>query len=139
MTSASDNNNNHVLASDSDEDSDDSQREHDVLKESSVDGSNYPHQQQQQQGSADGSSTIVSIDSNADDTDPPKYARESFEYSEPGHDREGLTVEQGGGGAGGLREAMEGDADKGLWMQVRTMNLPRLLFLQNVFVCVEDR
>ncbi|KAG0295690.1 hypothetical protein BGZ96_011157 [Linnemannia gamsii] len=122
MTSASDNNNNHALTNDSDEDSDDNHRERDVRKDSTVDGSstNYP---QQRQGSADSSSTVVSIDSNADDTHPPKYARESFEYSEPGHDREhgqGLPVEQGGGGAGGLREAMEGDADKGLWMQALT-------------------
>ncbi|KAF9093456.1 hypothetical protein BGX29_009912 [Mortierella sp. GBA35] len=112
---------NHVLASDSDQDDDDDQQEHDVRKDGIVDGSSghgdiYP-QQQQRQSSADSSSTIVSIDSNAD-ANPPKYARESFEYSEPGHDREygqGLSAEQGGGSGG-----LEGDADKGLWMQALT-------------------
>jgi hypothetical protein len=145
ITPATDDTNNHVLASDSDDDSDVNQRELDDRKESIVDGSNsnYPHQQQQRQGSADSSSTIVSIDSNADDTHPPKYARESFEFSEPGHDREygpGLSVEQGGGGAGGLREAIEGEADKGLWMQVRTTTLPAaVVFCRSVFCfCFQD-
>ncbi|KAF8945573.1 hypothetical protein BGZ47_002412 [Haplosporangium gracile] len=127
MTSATidpNSNNNHVLASDSDEDGDD-QQENGLRKDGAVDesSSNYPNQQQQRQGSADSSTTIVSIDSNADDAHPPKYARESFEYSEPGHDREfdqGLPVEQGGGDAGGLRGAIEGEADKGLWMQALT-------------------
>ncbi|KAF9145930.1 hypothetical protein BGX30_005746 [Mortierella sp. GBA39] len=117
-------NNNHVLASDSDSENED-QQECDLLGDGAVDesGSNYPNQQQQRQGSADSSSTIVSIDSNADDAYPPKYTRESFEYSEPGHDREfgqGLPVEQGGGDVGGLRGAIEGEADKGLWMQALT-------------------
>lgn len=126
MTSATiepNNNSNHVLASDSDSENE-NQQDYDLRKDGAADGSgdNYPNQQQQRQGSADSSSTIVSIDSNADDAHPPKYARESFEYSEPGHDREygqGLPVE-GGGDAGGLRGAIEGDADKGLWMQALT-------------------
>lgn len=130
MTSATiepNNNSNHVLASDSDSENE-NQQDYDLRKDGTADGSgdNYPNQQQQRQGSADSSSTIVSIDSNADDAHPPKYARESFEYSEPGHDREygqGLPVE-GGGDAGGLRGAIEGDADKGLWMQVRTNERP---------------
>lgn len=127
MTSATidpNSNNSHVLASDSDSENED-QQEYDLRKDDAADGSgsNYPNQQQQRQGSADSSSTIVSIDSNADDAQPPKYARESFEYSEPGHNREygqGSPVEQGGGDAGGLRGAIESEADKGLWMQVRT-------------------
>ncbi|KAG0365318.1 hypothetical protein BGX24_004204 [Mortierella sp. AD032] len=111
MNSSSDPHSTHVLASDSDDDL----QEHDIRKGGSE---NHPHQQERQ-GSADSSSTIVSIDSNTDGH-PPKYARESFEYSEPGHDREydqSLSVEQGGGGFHG---SAEGESDKGLWMQALT-------------------
>ncbi|KAK3847593.1 MAG: hypothetical protein J3R72DRAFT_416889 [Linnemannia gamsii] len=111
MNSSSDPHSTHVLASDSDDDL----QEHDIRKGGSE---NHPHQQERQ-GSADSSSTIVSIDSNTDGH-PPKYARESFEYSEPGHDREydqSLSVEQGGGGFHG---SAEGESDRGLWMQALT-------------------
>ena len=136
--------NNHVLASDSDSENED-QQECDLRKDGTADGSgsNYPNQQQQRQGSADSSSTIVSIDSNADDAHPPKYARESFEYSEPGYDREygqSLPVEQGRGDAGGLRGAIEGEADKGLWMQVRTNERPSHGCCLRAFLfCAQDR
>ncbi|KAG0279930.1 hypothetical protein BGZ95_011833 [Linnemannia exigua] len=112
---ASDPHSTHVLASDSDDD--EHLQEHGILKGGS---DSHPHQQQRQ-GSADSSSTIVSIDST--DGHPPKYARESFEYSEPGHDREydqGLSVERGGGGSSGFHGSAEGESDKGLWMQALT-------------------
>ncbi|KAF9912384.1 hypothetical protein EC991_011076 [Linnemannia zychae] len=117
-SSISDPHSNHILASDSDDDDD--LQESKLVKDGASD--DHPHQQQRQ-GSADSSSsTIISISSNAD-VPPSKYTRESFEYSEPGHDRDydhGMNLEQGHGGSGGLHDSTEGDSDKGLWMQALT-------------------
>ncbi|KAF9935369.1 hypothetical protein FBU30_003159 [Linnemannia zychae] len=121
IPNAIDSDSHHVLADSDSEDDDDGSlhQDQDIHKDGAEYNNSYPHQQQQRQGSADSNSTIVSIDSNVDDSQPPKYIRESFEYSEPGHDRDysnALSVERGGG----LQSPVVAEPDKGLWMQALT-------------------
>ena len=76
--------------------------------------------------SNDSQSTIVSVHDEDESSNPgsplKKSRRESFEYSEPGHDRSGNSLDgEEHGLAGGYSESAagtDGSSDQGLWMQV---------------------